>query len=131
MYGSKTDNEENRQGNVHRQATIKGCRGPPDGVYNIYISEVGYTTSVPQRKLFWMWMGCLEYETGTERKKWHDYYVKKFLPPEKHGISDISSKAMHHFMEQIKADAATEYGITLPLPSDLDYNDFILEYKYR
>lgn len=109
----------------------KAVEDLPDGVYNIYISEVGYTTSVPQRKLFWMWMGCLEYETGTERKKWHDYYVKKFLPPEKHGISDISSKAMHHFMEQIKADAATEYGITLPLPSDLDYNDFILEYKYR
>lgn len=78
-----------------------------------------------------MWMVCLEYETGQSRMDFHDYFVKKYIPPYKHGISDITTKAMTHFMEQIKADAQTDFHVMLPLPSDLGYNEFILDYKYR
>lgn len=103
----------------------------PNGTYDVYIAEVGYKTTAPHRRLFWMWMACLEYETGQSRMDFHDYFVKKYIPPYKHGISDISTKAMTHFMEQIKADAQTDFHVMLPLPSDLGYNEFILDYKYR
>lgn len=104
----------------------------PYGTYNIYVAEADYKTTASQRKLFWMWMGCMEQWSGTSRIEWHDYYVKKFLPPYKHGISDISTKAMYEFMEMVQSDAITEWGVTLPLPRDLDiYNEFVLEYKNR
>jgi len=38
---------------------------------------------------------------------------------------------MTNFMDKIKADADTEFGITLPLPEDRYYEQFINEYKYR
>lgn len=102
----------------------------PIGTYNIFVTEVGYITTSSQRKLFWMWMGLLEYWSGQPRTDWHDYFVNKFIPPYKHGISDISTRAMTHFMKQIQAECATEYGVTLPLPEDKGYNEFVLEYQH-
>lgn len=102
----------------------------PIGTYNLYVTEVGYITSSSQRKLFWMWMAQLEYWSGQSRLDWHDYYVNKFIPPYKHGISDISTRAMTHFLHQIQADASSEYGVILPLPEDRGYNEFVLEFEY-
>ena len=102
----------------------------PIGTYNIFVTEVGYITTSSQRKLFWMWMGLLEYWSGQPRTDWHDYFVNKFIPPYKHGISDISTRAMTHFMKQIQAECATEYGVALPLPEDKGYNEFVLEYQH-
>lgn len=102
----------------------------PIGSYNIYITDVAYRTSTPQRKLFWMWMNELERWSGQPRQDWHDYFVGKFIEPGKHGISDISTKAMTHFMTQIQAECATELGVNLPLPEDSGYNEFVLEYQY-
>nr|DAG54597.1 MAG TPA: Putative HNHc nuclease [Caudoviricetes sp.] len=102
----------------------------PIGRFNIYVTDVAYRTSSPQRKLFWMWMTELENWSGQPRKDWHDYFVGKFIPPDKHGISDISTKAMTHFMLQIQAECASEYGINLPLPEDNGYNEFVLENQY-
>lgn len=101
----------------------------PIGTYNIYVTEVGYITTSSQRKLFWMWMTQLEYWSGQSRIDWHDHYVNKFIPPYKHGISDISTRAMTHFMRQVQADATAEYGVILPLPEDSGYNEFVLEFK--
>lgn len=125
--------KKDERGNVSLDKSLmETVEDLPPGSYDFYIAEEGYTTTVSQRRLFWMWMGCLEYWSGETRIKWHDHYVRKFLPPYKHGISDISTKAMSHFMDQIQADAMTEYGVNLPLPRDREvYNEFVLEYKYR
>jgi hypothetical protein len=43
--------------------------------------------------------------------------------------SMLNTAQMSDFMTKIQADAATELGITLPLPSDRYYEEFINEYK--
>lgn len=112
------------------KSIVKTVEDLPIGTYNIFITDVAYRTSVPQRKLFWMWMGELEYWSGQPRKDWHDYFVNKFIDPDKHGISDISTKAMTHFMQQVQAECSSEFGVTLPLPEDNGYNEFVMEYQY-
>ena len=71
----------------------------------------------------------------------HDLYCKKFLVKQVHvngkvetivrGTSKLNTLEMHNFMESVKIDAATEFGITLPLPEDQHYLDFIHEYQNR
>lgn len=104
----------------------------PFGKYNIMFEEVHYVRTPSQNRLFWMWMAQLEYWSGTPRKVWHDYYVALFIPPYKHGTSDLSIEAMTHFMEQVHADALTEWGVTLPLPDDSDmFYEFVDEFKFK
>ena len=47
------------------------------------------------------------------------------------GTSKLNTLEMHNFMESVKIDAATEFGITLPLPEDQHYLDFIHDYQNR
>ena len=103
----------------------------PYGKYRIVFEKVGYVRSLSQNKLFWMWMTELEYWSGSSRNEWHDYYCKKFLPPGT-GTSKLSTEAMRHFMNQIQADALTEWNVTLPLPDDSElFSEFIEEYKFK
>lgn len=104
----------------------------PNGQYTILFEKVGYVRTPSQNRLFWMWMAELEYWSGTPRKVWHDHYVALFIPPYKHGTSDLSVEAMKHFMNQVHADALTEWGVTLPLPDDSDmFYEFVDEFKFK
>lgn len=104
----------------------------PNGRYIIRFEKQGYVRTLSQNRLFWMWMAQLEYWSGTPRKVWHDHYVALFIPPYKHGTSDLSTEAMKHFMNQIHADALTEWGVTLPLPDDSDiFYEFVEEFKFK
>ena len=39
---------------------------------------------------------------------------------------------MTHFLNQIQADALTEWNVMLPAPEDQEiYNDFVLEYQNK
>ena len=104
----------------------------PDGKYNIYIVKKDQISSVPQRKLFWMWMTCLEYWSGESRVKWHDHYCRKFLAPDDRSVRCLSTASMSNFMQHIQADALTEWNVNLPSPEDQDiYNDFIYEFQNK
>ncbi len=104
----------------------------PDGKYNIYIVKKNQISSVPQRKLFWMWMTYLEYWSGESRVKWHDHYCNLFLAPEDRSIRCLSTAAMSNFMQQIQADALAEWNVNLPSPEDNEaYNEFILEFQNK
>lgn len=106
-------------------------RDMPNGKYHIYIQRFGYHITSGQRKLFWMWMTHLEYWSGSTRQEWHDYFVAKYLAPMYTGISVISTVAMTHFMEQIAAECASEWGVELPFPQEEGIDQFIYEYQYR
>lgn len=108
----------------------------PCGKYVILIEKQGFARTMSQNRLFWMWMAQLEYWSGTPRRVWHDHYVALFIPPNKHGTSDLSTEAMKHFMNQIHADALTEWGVNLPLPEEDEENnetfyDFVDEFKFK
>jgi hypothetical protein len=112
-----------------------------DGVYVLSIKRKTEPRTVSQNALMWMWFKCMEESTGAEKQDWHDYYCAKFLMREANfgrkrfsvvgGTSTLNTVQMTDFMNKVQADAATEWGITLPLPADRYYQEFIQHYRYR
>lgn len=112
-----------------------------NGVYTLSIKRKTEPRTVSQNALMWMWFKCMEDNTGTEKQDWHDYYCAKFLMREANfgrkrfsvvgGTSTLNTVKMTDFMNKVQADAATEWGITLPLPADRYYQEFIQHYRYR
>jgi hypothetical protein len=88
----------------------------------------------------WMWFTCIERETGTPKDDVYMYYCKRFLCKvieignHREKIYNTSSKLtmeeMTEFLNKIKADAATELGITLPLPEDRFFEQFYAQFNY-
>lgn len=110
-----------------------------NGLYQVTIAPYREKRTLNQNALMWLWFACIERETGTPKDDIYMYYCKKFLSR----IIEIMGKEekvyktssllytdeMTHFMKKIQADAASELGITLPLPGDRFYNDFTYTFK--
>ena len=111
------------------------CSQLRNGRYKVTIER--YT----EPRTLWLWFTCIEQETGTDKQDVHDYYCNLFLRrtavingKEKiiaGSTSRLNTLQMTDFLNKVKADAAAELGISLPLPDDLYYQEFINEYKYR
>lgn len=112
-----------------------------NGSHTLQIVEKQRKRSLAQNKLMWLWFACIESETGQYAQDIHDYYCFKFLPKEiadlKTGemlrvgghTSTLTSEAFTDFLNKVQADAATELGITLPVPDDEGFSEFEDEYK--
>ena len=111
-----------------------------NGAYTITIKKASTKRSVPQNDLMWMWLACIERETGTPKDDVYMYYCKKFLiktiqiGDRMERIYNTSSKLnteeMTVFLNKIQADAATELGIRLPLPEDRFFEQFYAQFNY-
>lgn len=111
-----------------------------NGHYELKITRKVKLRSLPQNRLMWMWFACISQETGQPIQDIHDYYCSKFLL---HNIEWVDDKAMlvvghtssldkeqfSEFLDRIQADAATQLGITLPTPDDMDWEEFEQHYK--
>jgi molecular chaperone GrpE (heat shock protein) len=88
----------------------------------------------------WMWLECIERETGTAKDDVYMYYCKKFLMKtiqvgdKLERIYNTSSKLnkeqMTAFLNRIKDDALTELGIRLPEPQDRYFEQFYTQFNY-
>lgn len=112
-----------------------------NGEYTVKIVRKTKPRTISQNALMWMWFQCMEEATGQPKEDFHDYYKVKFLLRriEVRGkvttvvgsTTKLNTLQMTDYLEKIKADAATEWGITLPLPADRSYQAFIEHYRYR
>lgn len=123
-----------------KQWIERSVRYLTNGVYTLTITRVVKKRSLAQNRLMWMWFKCLEDETGQPSQDWHDYYCKKFVSREMvtpdgeivslaGHTSTMNTAQMTDFLNKVQADAATEWGVTLPLPEDLGYDEFRLQYE--
>lgn len=111
-----------------------------NGTYNITIKKASEKRSIPQNDLMWMWLTCIERETGTPKDDIYMYYCKKFLMKtiqvgEKweriyNTSSKLNTEQMTEFLNKIQADALTELGITLPQPEDRFFEQFYAQFNY-
>ena len=111
-----------------------------NGKYTITIKRANEKRSIPQNDLMWMWLTCIERETGTPKDDVYMYYCKKFLMKtiqvgnKMERIYNTSSKLnmeqMTEFLNKIQVDAATELGITLPKPEDRFFENFYSQFNY-
>ena len=110
-----------------------------NGTYHITIKKVSEKRSIAQNDLLWMWMSCIENETGTPKDEVYMYYCKRFLMKtttigqrsERIYLtsSKLNTEQMTTFLNQIQADALQELGITLPTPQDRFFEAFYADYK--
>ena len=110
-----------------------------NGKYQITIKKVSEKRSIAQNDLLWIWMACIENETGTPKDEIYMYYCKKFLmrtmtigqKMERIYLtsSKLNTEQMTTFLNQIQADALQALGITLPTPQDRFFEAFYADYK--
>ena len=112
-----------------------------NGEYTVKIVRKTKPRTIPQNALMWMWYKCMEDSTGQRKEDFHDYYKAKFLARQVvigrrrvtviGSTSDLNTLQMTEYLEKVKADAAVEFGIKLPLPEDKNYQAFVSEYRIR
>lgn len=112
-----------------------------NGEYTVKIVRKTQPRTISQNSLMWMWYKCMEEATGQRKEDFHDYYKTKFLSRQVviggrwvtvfGSTTDLNTLQMTNYLEKVKADAAVEFGIMLPLPDDRNYQAFISEYKIR
>ena len=110
-----------------------------NGTYTITVKKVQEKRSIAQNDLMWMWLTCIENETGTPKDEVYMYYCKKFLmrtvtmgqKMERIYLttSKLNTEQMSDFLNKLQADAQTELGITLPTPQDRFWEAFYQDYR--
>ena len=111
-----------------------------NGKYTITIKRANEKRSIPQNDLMWMWLTCIERETGTPKEDVYMYYCKKFLMKTiqigdklehiYNTNSKLNQEQMSEFLTKIQIDALTELGITLPKPEDRFFEQFYVQFNY-
>lgn len=111
-----------------------------NGKYTITIKRANEKRSIPQNDLMWMWLTCIERETGTPKEDVYMYYCKKFLMKSiqigdklehiYNTSSKLNQEQMSEFLTKIQVDALTELGITLPKPEDRFFENFYSQFNY-
>ena len=111
-----------------------------NGNYTITIKKAKEKRSIPQNDLMWMWLSCIERETGTNKDDCYMYYCKKFLMKtiqvgEKleriyNTSSKLNTEQMTRFLNNIQQDALHELGIRLPQPEDRFFEAFYNQFNY-
>lgn len=111
-----------------------------NGTYTLTIKRASEKRTVSQNALMWMWFTCMENETGTPKKDFHDYYCREFLRRQvsvKNQVftvigntSDLNTQQMTEFLNKVQADAAREFGIQLPIPEDRYFEEFYQQYNF-
>lgn len=112
-----------------------------NGEYTVKIVRKTQPRTISQNSLMWMWYKCMEEATGQRKEDIHDYYKAKFLVRQVQignrivnvvgSTAELNTIQMTNYLENIKADAAVEFGVMLPLPEDLHYADFVSHYRIR
>jgi len=111
----------------------------PNGKYRLKIEKDVQKRSLDQNRLLWLWLTCIERETGTENSIVHDYYCAKFLRNTAiingrvkevvSGTSKLNTAQFKDLLDKVQADVASEFGIRLPNPEDLAFEAFCAEYE--
>lgn len=106
--------------------------------FSVDISQKRKVRSISQNSLYWLWLTCIEFETGNDRHYLHEFYKELFIIPE---IIEVLGKEIEiktttnkdtlqfkNYLDRIQVHANTELSIKLPLPEDQYWDDFYSYY---
>ena len=91
--------------------------------------------SIDQNALYWMWLTCIEQETGNSKDDLHDYFRTIYLGVELRNVlgndysrlkstTILDTYQFKQYLDKIQIFANSELGITLPNPEDLEFERF-------
>jgi len=106
--------------------------------FSVEILEQKPKRTIPQNKLYRLWLTCIAFETGNNIDDLHEYYKSKLLEPsivvvfgkefKKYTTTNLNTIQFKYYLDRIQADANTELSITLPNPEDLHWDEFFNYY---
>jgi hypothetical protein len=114
----------------------------PDGkVFEVEITKKRETRSLPQNKLYWLWLTCIMNETGNDKIDLHKFFSEKYLPVNIHAVfgeqieraistTILDTLQFTHYLERVQQFANIELGIVLPNPEDLHFLEFYEQYRH-
>ena len=113
----------------------------PDGkTFEVEIKKKREIRTLPQNRLYWLWLSCIMYETGNDKSDLHKFFSEKYLPK---NIAEVfgeqiyktvsttilDTKQFTDYLDRVQQFANTELGIVLPVPDDLHFQEFYEQYK--
>jgi hypothetical protein len=106
--------------------------------FSVDISQKRKVRSISQNNLYWLWLTCIEYETGNDRYFMHEYYMQKYLFPDERIIlgktiqvyttKNKDTLQFKNYLDRIQIDANVEFSVKLPLPEDNYWDEFYSYY---
>src|SRR5512133_3829323 len=107
-------------------------------LYVVEVIEKRAGRTLSQNALYWLWLTCIEHETGMDRNDLHDIFKKKWLIPkkiimfgsevERYSTADLTTLQFKMYLDKIQVFASTELSITLPDPESQYWEQFYSYY---
>jgi hypothetical protein len=113
---------------------------PENHRHDVNIVRYRKKRSLPQNRLYWLWLACISFETGNDKNDLHDEFRKRYLPIKETIVleirkkkltstTELNSKQFTQYLDKIQIFASAELGIKLPDPTDLYFEQFYEQYK--
>lgn len=107
--------------------------------YNVSITQKKKIRTLQQNRLYWLYLTCLEDETGNDKEDLHSFFKGKFLKTGEGYFGEevitktastkkLGTKRFTKYIDQIVVFAAQE-GYYLPNPKDKYWDEFYEHYK--
>jgi hypothetical protein len=103
-------------------------------LYTVEALEKKAGRSISQNSLYWLWLTCIEFETGNNRDELHDIFKHKFILPTEIEIfgekimrwttTDKDTLQFKMYLDKIQIFVSMELGIKLPDPEDKYWTEF-------
>lgn len=131
------------KGRESAKAYINSLPFPKEGAKTRYIADIKRTSvkrTIPQNRLYWLWIACIHAETGQDKDEIHDILRCKFLGVDRvtafgveymriKSTKELNTRQMRHYLDSVQAFAATELDIMLPDPSAPYWDSFVENYS--
>jgi len=91
--------------------------------------------SIDQNALYWLWLTCIEQESGNDKNDLHDHFRTEYIGGEWREVfgskcfklkstTDLDTALFTQYLDKIQIFASTELGVKLPDPKDLEFERF-------
>ena len=103
-------------------------------LFTVEVLEKRANRSISQNSLYWLWLTCIEEETGTDREHLHEMFKHKFILPDSievfgeelifYTTKNKDTYAFKQYLDKIQIFANSELSIILPDPQDKYWEEF-------
>ena len=108
--------------------------------YEVEVKRHFKKRSLPQNRLYWLYLSCIMDETGNDRDTLHNEFREMFLPVRIGSLggketknltstTTLNTKQFKDYIDRIVVWAAAEEGIALPDPEDKYFAMFYEQYR--
>lgn len=128
--------------NIHdKKAVASYIEKLPEGKkYDVTISLKREKRTLPQNKLYWMWLTIMAEDIGTDKNYLHNEFSNRYLDKEEvtgiHGeviykpisTTKLNTAQFTKYLDQIQVFASSELGIVLPTPEHEAWSIFVEQF---